>query len=430
MKTSPKANSRAQMRARRSLARNKRSRVEMAGVMLVLLLTAVPAGWWGFKDFNEALTFPGRVTGAVLIVVWFITLAGAAAVLDHWLRGTIPYSGLFALISTGVAFLANLMLLLQAATDGERPVYPVLLGLLTVGSAWAAVVVWRTLVEIPAPKRVAMALVVSTVLAIANFSYQNLYQPYQRRAKPLLNLTVGKAVLNRDRKAFSLPVDIKIVNHSDMGFYVVGTEFHAMGERVPLSGRDRLYVQWRVDAENWSKYREKHPLSRREAYQPGELVAAQPWLPSGNWIEASDEYVVRTVVQLPLDTPYDHLAFYATASLARKDQIGLGRFNAIGYSWRGVKLPQWVKGDDAIVYRADIQENNAIDGYTRKPRSISVYWRFGAHGVDVLESIRRKGEEDSAPSEREDREAPSRYGLVDVQTGPIEQTLWDVKSRR
>ncbi|MGW0880159.1 hypothetical protein [Streptomyces sp. NPDC002671] len=414
--------------------KTKQSRAEMAGVLLALLLTALLVGWWGFEDFSEALTFTGRVTGAALIVVMLIMCAGAVMVVDHWVLGTISYSGFYALISTGVAFLVNATLLLQVFLDGERIVYPVLLVLLTVGSAWAALMVWRTSGEIPAPKRVAAALIVSTVIAIANFSYQNLYQPFHRSTQPLVSLTVGKPVFSKGRKAFAVPVDIRIVNHGDVGFYVLGTEFHAMGERVPLSGRDRLREKWRLDAENWHRYPEKHPLSRREAYQPGELVAAQPWIPVGHWIEASDEFVSRTVVQLPIGTPYDHLAFYATASLARKDRLGMAHFGSDEYSWRGVPLPQWMKNGqedyDTIVYSAPVQENNAIDKHTRKPRHITVYWRFGAHGVDVAESITRKGEKDRELSEPKYREMRSRYGLVDVLAGPIELTLWDIKSGR
>lgn len=86
-------------------------------------------------------------------------------------------------------------------------------------------------------------------------------------------------MLRQDRKAFALPVDIRAENRSDVGFYVLGTEFHAMGERVQISATDRKREQWRDDAEKWRTFQETHPLSRREIQQPGELVAAQPWAP-------------------------------------------------------------------------------------------------------------------------------------------------------
>ncbi|MGW7044655.1 hypothetical protein ACWGDT_18475 [Streptomyces avermitilis] len=405
----------------------------MAFIAVVLILTTAHLGWFGFEDFSEALTFPGRVAGTVLMLVAITTFAGAFAVLDHWYGNRLPYSGLVALIGSVAASLTNAMLLLTKGTHCDSVQYPVLWGLLTVGSVCAVIAVWRTKVAIPAPKRVTAALIFSTLLAIGNFGYQNLYQPLQRGAKPLITLNVGNAVLSKDHKQFAVPVDITLENHSDVGFYVLGTEFHAMGERVPLSPSDRHSKQWRADAEKWSKIQDKNPLSRREIHEPGELVAAQPWLPSGNWIEATDHFVTRTVVQVPMDTRYDQLAFYATASFARKDRIGLERIPLQGYSWRSSQAPQWVRKDketDSVIYSGRVHENNAIARHTMDPRFLTVYWRFGEHGAEVSASIARKGEEDRILSGAEQRELANRYGLVDVVMGPIERTLWDLTNQR
>ncbi|MET8026290.1 hypothetical protein [Streptomyces avermitilis] len=407
----------------------------MVLILLVLLSTTFLLGWFGIEDLSEALTFMGRLTGAVLILVSATTLLSALAVVDHSFWNSFPYSGMVALIGTIAAFLTNAMLLFETVKSGDSVFYPVLLGLLMAGSAWAVFAVWRTSVVIPAPKRVAAAVVVSSVFAIANFGYQNLYQPYQRTARPLIKLTVGKPMLSQDRKAFAVPVDITLENHADVGFYVLGAEFHAMGEQVPLSSSDRLREQWRADAKRWSKFQEKNPLSRREIHQPGELVAAQPWMSPGFWIDASDAFATRTVVQLPMDTPYDQLAFYATASFARKDRIGLDSLSPQGNSWEVGQAPQGLKAKkkadfDSLIYRGRVRENNAIDQRTMDPRVITVYWKFGPQGAAVVPTITRRGEEGHTPSEAESRELVNRYGLVDAVTGPMERTLWDLKNQR
>ncbi|MFF7969756.1 hypothetical protein [Streptomyces sp. NPDC007905] len=405
----------------------------MAWVALVLLLTALPVGWCGFKDFREALTFAGCVTGTALMLAALIMVVGVAAVVDCWVRGPISNFGVIALISTGVALLTNVLLVLQTWNDGEKVGYKVLSVALTAGSLFAVVLVWRRLDEVPTPKRVAAALIVSTIVAVANFSYQYLFQPYRRDATPLVQLNVGKAVLSADRKVFSVPVDIKLVNHSDMGFYVLGAEFHAMGEEVTVSPKDLARSKWREDAEEWSRYREKHPLTRREVYQPGKLVAAQPWMPPGNWVEANDESLTRTVVQLPSDTNFDKLTFYATLSLARKDRLVMEKFGGPSYSWRGATLPNWVKvgekENDTIIQTAKMHENNAIDQYTRRERLVTTYWRFGSHGVDVAPVIAPVGEEGRTFPEQTNREVRSRYGLLDVLAGPVEETLDEIKTR-
>jgi hypothetical protein len=240
-------------------------------------------------------------------------------------------------------------------------------------------------------------------------------------------------VIRPDRKAFAVPVDIRLENHADVGFYMLGTEFHAMGEKVPLSPRDRLYEQWRHDAEQWSRAdQELRPLSRREIHQPGQLLAAQPWLSTGQWIEPGEKLVTQTVVQLPMDTPYDQLTFYATASFARKDRLGLETLRRVGYSWRGVDTPPWVTsaGQDAVVYRGRVYENNALDEHTRDPRWVTVYWRFGSHGVSLVENIAREGDEARILSQTETRALVARYGIDRAATGPYEHTLWNIKNQR
>ncbi|MFD0224747.1 hypothetical protein ACWGPD_22095 [Streptomyces hirsutus] len=404
----------------------------MALILLALLPTALLLGWWGIEDLSEALTYTGRITGAILILVAGLSLLGAAAVVDHWGRNIFPYSGVVALIGTVAASLTNAMLLLEAFRDGDSTLYRVLFSLLTAGSAWAVLTVWRTSVVIPSPKRVAAALVVSSALAMANFGYQHLYQPSQHGARPLINITVGEPVLSKDRKKFVVPVDIKIENRSDMGFYVLGTEFHAMGERVSLSRTDRPREQWRADAETFRDFHVQRPLSRKEIYQPGQLVSAQPWMPFGNWVEANDAFVTQTVVQLPIDTLYDQLALYASAQLARKDRLSLEQVHLEGYSWGKGKVPQWVKKNkslDSVAYRGRVYENNAIDQHTMDPRYAAVYWQFGAHGAALSASITRSGEENRIPSRAENLKTSNRYGLVTAETGPIKQTLWDIKNQ-
>ncbi|MFF4401446.1 hypothetical protein [Streptomyces sp. NPDC001480] len=418
--------------------KTRRARLDMAVTLLVLLMTTLVLCRFGIDDFSHALTFPGRLTGAVLILFAFTTLLGAGAVLDHWIRHSFQYSGLVALVGTFAAFLSNALLCLRTARVGDSRLFPVLFGVLSVGAAWAVFTVWRTLVAVPAPKRVAAAVMVSTLFAIANFGYQNLYLPYRRETRPLITLSVGKSVLSKDHKAFAVPVDITLQNHADVGFYVLGTEFHAMGLRVPLSRKDRLREQWRSDAERWANSSgEVNPLSRREIYQPGELVEAKPWKLPGDWIESSDAFTTRVVVQLPMDTRYDQVAFYATASLARRDQIILDpplRF--VTSSWKGGNVASWVKkqqkrGLDSLVYQARVHENNAIDENTRDPRFVTVYWTFGTHGAAVQSSVARKGGDNRVQSSGEElRELVTRYGLVNLSAGPIQRTLWDIKSQR
>lgn len=422
----------SRLRAQRTLA-NARSRpswVSLTSITLVLLVTTGLLGWFGYEDLVGALTFAGRITGAVLIAVAFTTLLGAVAVADHWLWHSFPYSGLVALIGTFVALLTNFLVLADILKDGDYVFFKALFSVLTAGSAWAVFAVIRTSVAIPAPKRVAATLVVTTVIAVANFGYQTLYQPSQHEATPVIGLTVGQPMTKPGRKAFSVPVDIRIENRGDAAFYVLGSEFHAMAEKVPLSPKDRLSQQWRDDAKEWVKYtKASNPVSRREMHQPGQLVSAQPWMPYGRWIYTKDTFSARVVVQLPMNTRYDQLTFYASAHLTRKDLSSLPRLRFSGYSWdKAAQVPAWVKEKkdfDSIVYKSPIKENNAIDARSRKPREMTVYWQFGQYGVNILETI------STADGKDESQESVvNRYGLRQIETGPVERILWDIKNQR
>ncbi|MEV6114032.1 hypothetical protein AB0L59_16335 [Streptomyces sp. NPDC052109] len=429
MRIPANASNNSRQRAQRMLARNRRSPVCLVSILLVLLLTTVVLGYFGVLDVGSALNFPGRVTGAALIVAAIITFLGAVGALDHWVWHSFPYSGPVALFGAFVALLSNVLLLVGILKDGDSKFYLAVFCALTVGSAGAVFAVWRTSVVIPAPKRVAAALIVTSVIAVGNFGYQNLYMPSQREAEPVIKLATGAPVTSRDHKAFSVPIDITMENHSDVAFYILGDIFHAMAQRVPLSPKDRLRQQWRTDSEQWKDFEGANPLSRREIHQPGELVEAQPWMPYARWIDPGDTFSARVVLQLPMGTPYDEVTFYASASLARKDRMAVEDLNFKGYSWQGsAHVPSWVSGNkewDALVFRGKIDENNAIDEHTRDRRTLSVYWRFGTHGADILEAITSPHGPDASSTETQ-----TRYGIRDVETGPVERTLWDIKSRR
>ncbi|SHI00117.1 hypothetical protein [Streptomyces sp. 3214.6] len=437
MRTPPKPQVGLRPKARRPSLNTWQSRVALVLIELVLLLTTVVLGRFGLADFLHALNFPGRLTGAILLAVSLTTLVGAAAVLDHWVRYCFPYSGFVALVGAFTALLANAMLLVTMWREGDSTFYKVVFGGLAAGSAAALYMVWRTSVMVPTRKRVAAAVIIPSVIAVANYGYQNLWQPYERETSPVITLAMGKAVLSNDRKAFAVPVDITLANRGDRSFYVLGSEFHAMAQKVTLSPKDRLREKWRDDADQWNKLSEVNPLSRREIHQPGELVVAKPWLVYGSWTNSGDTLSTRVVVQLPLNTPYDQVTFYATANLARKDRLALEPpLKFLTKSWGGKKIPGWVKNrqtkdkdDDFLVYRARVREDDAIDEYTRDARYVTVYWRFGTHGASVSASIARLGEEGRVPSQTEDRETTSRYGLVDLMTGPYVRNLWDIKTQ-
>ncbi|MFJ9708940.1 hypothetical protein [Streptomyces sp. NPDC101234] len=422
----------SRQRAQKALAHSRQSHAYLVSVLLVLLLTTAALGYFGIRDLTSAFTFPGRLTGAVLVAVAFISFLGTAALVDHWLFRTFPHSGPVALLGVFAALLTNLALFFDLVSNADSRRWMAFFGALTLGSAWAVFVVWRTKIVIPAPKRVATALIATTIIAVGNFGYQNLYLPSRVEVRPIIKISMDSPVTSKGHNSFAIPVTITFENHSNQSFNVLGTEFHAMAQRVPLSPTDQLRQKWRTEASQWNSFERTNPLSRREIHQPGDLVEAQPWMRYGDPIGANDIVTARIIVQLPMNTPYDQVTFYASAHIARADRVSLDQLKPATneYSWRGGKLPGWMKRGkdykdyDSIIYESDLQENNAIDAETRTPRHLTVYWQFSLHGADILETITARGKDESQKT------TANRYGVTVIQVGPIERTLWDIKSRQ
>lgn len=402
-----------------------RSLVELLAMLLVLLATTSFLGFFGVEDASEALAYTGRFTGALLILGAVATLLSSIAVVDHWFRRSFSYSGFIALLGATTAAMANVMLLVTTLRDGDSTAYLLLWCILVAGSAWTAVTVYRTPLIIPAPKRIAAAVILSGSVAVANFGYTELYQPYQTEANPALDITLGQPILRADRKAFALPITVKFENRSNVGLYMLACEFHVMGRAVALSRTDRPIREWQRDVENG------YQLSRREVDQPPQLIEAGSWAVFGTSLAAHQTFSTDRIIELPVNTPYDQIQVRASSAVARRDRLSLDHFGTPqGYSWRGHKdapaLPG-VGASDYVTYSGRIHENNAIAEHTRDPRYITIWWIFGNHGSGIAGTISRRGEESRPLSATEEVMLDNRYGFVFVNRGWVTRSLWDIK---
>ncbi|MEU8512869.1 hypothetical protein AB0C76_14935 [Kitasatospora sp. NPDC048722] len=397
-------------------------------ILLVLLVTALFLGFFGVEDVSEALAYTGRFTGVLLLLGAVATLLGAVAVVDYWFRRSFAYSGMVALLGTATAAVANGMLLVATLRDGDSTAYTLLWCVLTAGSAWAAVTVYRTSVVIPSPKRVAAAVIVSAAVAVANFGYTQLYQPYETEADPILDVTLEQPVLRADGKAFALPVTIRFENRSNVGLYLLAPEFNVMGRRAPLSQTDRLTSEWRDDMVQGKQ------LSRWEINESPQLVEAGSWTVFGSLIAAHQTFTTNRVVELPVDTPYDQVQVRASTAIARRDRLSLDAFGTPGeYSWQshhGAPRGLGISTADYVTYRGRIHENNAIAEHTRDPRYVTMWWVFGDSGSGAAGTIARDGEDDEPATGAEAVQLADRYGLSFLNKGWVVKSLWGIKGQR
>jgi hypothetical protein len=399
--------------------------VTPAGIVLVLCATAGFVGWFGVSDLTEALTYVGRFTGAVFVLASVVFIIGAVAVLDHWFKQGLHFSGAAALISTCVAVAVNAMLFIMAVRDGDRREYVFYWAVLLIGSLWAVYAIYRTRLPMFGPARLTVALVVSSGLAVANFGYAQLYLPYAKSVNPMLEVSFGTPVLNPNSDIAALPVGVKFTNRSSIGLYILGAEYMILGRKAAASPVGRAPTEWRADV------MEGHALTRNTAITGYDVIQKSRWYaPFGHPVEGGQEYSTNQIVQLPLKTPYDELLIKATVVLVRKDRLILDHDYgpAREYSWNRSHnpKPRSIAGMDFVKYQGRVHENNSVAEHIRHRRYVTVWWIVnGPAGSDpFVDTISRAGEEGRAASPIEERRNESRYGLVTEQTGWLEKPLW------
>ncbi|MFL4951315.1 hypothetical protein ACJ6WE_29125 [Streptomyces sp. MMS24-I31] len=391
---------------------------------LNLVVTACFLGRFGVEDVTEALAFTGNFAGLMMLVAAAVALVGAVAVPALYLRSGSSYIKLFALVGTATAFVANLMLMVSTVRDGESVPYTVLWCVLAPVSAWSVVAVYRTPVDIPAPKSVGVAAAVAALVAAANFGYNQLYQPYKEMPSPEVTVVLGDPVLSPEKKAFVLPVHFTFENRSDVGMYMLGSQFWVAGRDEKTVSSARSGPVWRTDFERgWA--------SNRWALTPStRIITFGVWMPDfGSWLAPHETFTTTRMVQLPIGIPYDEIRVFADMACARTDRMWVESNWTRESSWGpGVKHPGWVKkGFDFLHYRTRIRENNSIAEHTREPRYLDYWWLFGDNPGYAFPDITKKSEAGRNLTDEEGHRLYSRYGLARINSGYVSRSLWDLK---
>jgi VIT1/CCC1 family predicted Fe2+/Mn2+ transporter len=93
------------------------SALQLAWIMIVLLVTAAVYGRLGSRDLSEALTFNGKITGALLPVGAFVVTLGACAAVIRWVKKNTSVASLIAFVSSCTAFTVNMILPTQGSSS-------------------------------------------------------------------------------------------------------------------------------------------------------------------------------------------------------------------------------------------------------------------------------------------------------------------------
>src|SRR4051794_18295319 len=150
--------------------------------MTVLKVTAILATvgsfglWLGVSDASTALTFGGRLEGAVLLAASAVVLAGAVAA-TPFQRGS-PRAG--RILISGAIFartLAGLLLLVALIQPYRRSNVIGFLAATLALTGWVVFKSRRAGIEVPYPRSIAASIVVPSVIALLNIVYADVYLP-------------------------------------------------------------------------------------------------------------------------------------------------------------------------------------------------------------------------------------------------------------
>ncbi|WP_307873847.1 MULTISPECIES: hypothetical protein [unclassified Frankia] len=390
-------------------------------------MTSFYLAWFGVENVADSLAYLGCFTGVLMVVTAAVIILGALGTLDHWYSHRFEIAGLLALGGSVTAVVANTMLLVATVRESiESWPYFATWCLLVFASSWSCYVVYHTSVVIPSPKKVAVAASATAVIAMANFGYTQLYQPYHEEPKPILEAKFGSPTLSADRKMFSVPITLTFEARGNVGVYLVGDQFVVYGRRVTIRSSGGSAPDWRHDSADGQNELSRWTEIRTEPIEIGR------WDNFGSWEDPGVSRSTTRLVQLPVDIPYDQLGIRAEAVSVRRDRLSLDPMFATGaqYSWRDFRHQGCGSGGaDCVRYRGRISENNSVDRHTRAPRYLTLWWNFGPtlETVGLESNIVRRGELDRSMSSEESSRLWNRYGLEKVTASATFRSLLDIK---
>ncbi|UUU37467.1 hypothetical protein [Streptomyces sp. NBC_00162] len=201
----------------------------------------------GLPDVFEALTFAGRIMGWMFIVGGFLLAVAAAAAFDHWSKRVFKYSGAVALAGVIVALVVCSLLL--ALWLQEKEYFPYCLSYLSlwVWSLWAT---WRVCREKPwqgirHPRRFALGVTASALVAAMNLAYSGIYQPATVLERRHYEVAFGTPYASPDKRILYVPITVTLENTGTVPFWMLASVVTVLGVSSKSRPNEESIQDWR-----------------------------------------------------------------------------------------------------------------------------------------------------------------------------------------
>ncbi|MFF4371394.1 hypothetical protein [Streptomyces sp. NPDC001594] len=365
-------------------------------VAVGLLATAVPLFQIGISDSGSAVTYGGRIAGLSVLVVALVEVVAVVAAVDYWGNRRWHYSGVVVLVGVVITLLCSATLLLLQI--GERFTRYTVIGMAL--GTWSLLALlglfecgaWRGL---RIPRKIAIGVVVSILLASANLAYAQIYVPWVMTPLIQSGAEFKEPSMAKGAEKVYVTVHLYVKNAGQVPVYVLGSIYWIHGVAA-------------------SKKADSGP-PRSELIYAGDFVE-----PVGRVLNPGEDVTQDAVIEIPGTDPrkYDAIRARTEVYVIRKDRMKLPSAYVRSRTGEKELRKDYQKGDPAPAkyrYQSGISNSSEILNVTRGPQRVTL-WRVGGENplvvVDVSPPDKRLVYDPRNPIANE--EASERYGLSQV----------------
>lgn len=376
---------------------------------------------FGIADAGGALALSGRISGVIFLVAALTEISAIIAFRDLLGQRPAKYSSLLVLTGVLISLTMNLTLLaLQLDSRSYTNLLWVWVALFP-WSCWALWQIHRSGVwgALPHTKGIAIGAVATSLLAVVNFTYTQIYQPYSSPALVTATAEFGKAITLKEGGATAVSLRLRTKNTGKVGVYILGSLYQVAGQKASFSTHHRTLQEWKNDL----RTRELSLYTRRGTR---DVVAQGAFIGEGGSLEPGAEIVTERVIQFPSDSRYDVIGATGEVVFLRKDRGAIAGVNETS--------PRHSPPTGTLVVerKARIYQSTAVLEFTRAPQYASVWWITQGDAAEsawsyLAASIAPEGGESELrlrlSSETEVRRIEDRYGLGWSFIGYADKTL-------
>ncbi|MFF7179222.1 hypothetical protein [Streptomyces sp. NPDC008121] len=297
----------------------------------------------------------------------------------------------------------------------------------------------------PHAKGFAAGVVLAGILAVANFTHAQVYQPYTATAMLTTSVDFGPATALTPDGAVSVPVRLRTRNTGKVGVYVLGSLYQVSGREHSYVDKPRPDTDWLQDLNSRQRdlmrYTDVIP-GRYELLSQGQFIGRSG--PAAMVLDPGADVVTERVVQFPKEKSYEVLAATANIVFLRKDRAKLlDDYAASGASsWTKEfrhgstsKAPEWVTHSapvNTFRHQSRIAHSTAVLENTRAPHYVTVWWALHTptseipFAPDLVAVVGTKEDLNHAPTATQRHLMRERYGLAYAPSGSIHRSLPDL----